>query len=188
MDQIFVHLAEGFEEIEAVSVVDVLRRAGLNLTVVSITGNKMVRGAHNIEILADLLYDEVDYSTGEMLVLPGGMPGSKNLDNHEGLKEKIVEYYENDKYIAAICAAPLVLGNLGILKGKKAVCYPGYEVYLTGAKIHNVPYITDKKIITGRGVGAALLFSLEIVRIAKGEECALKIRKALLIDLDEDFK
>lgn len=182
MDQITVHLAEGFEEIEAVTIIDVLRRAGLDVVTVSVTGNRRVIGAHNIEMKADILFEEVDYSKGKMIILPGGMPGAKNLNEHEGLKSQIIEYQANEKYLAAICAAPLVLGNLGILNGKKAVCYPGFETYLRGAKVLSVPYIVDNKIITGRGIGAALQFSLEIVRILKGSESAEQLRKAMLVE------
>jgi protein deglycase len=182
MNQITVHLAEGFEEIEAITIIDVLRRAGLDVTIVSVTGNRMVKGSHNIEVKADLLFEEVDYSNGKMIVLPGGMPGSKNLNEHEGLKSQIIEYHKNGKYLAAICTAPIVFGSLGILKGKNAVCYPGSEALLMGAKVLGVPYIVDDMIITGRGVGAALQFSLEIVRMMKGEDWAIRLRKTMLID------
>ena len=182
MNQIIVHLAEGFEEIEAVTIIDVLRRAGLDVITVSVTGNRVVKGSHQIEIKADLLYEEVDYSKGEMIILPGGMPGSKNLNEHEGLKSQIVKYNVDGKYIAAICAAPIVLGGLGILKGKRAVCYPGYEAHLIGAEVKSVSYFVDNNIITGRGIGAALRFSLEIVRILIGEERALQLRNAMLVE------
>jgi 4-methyl-5(b-hydroxyethyl)-thiazole monophosphate biosynthesis len=182
MNQITVHLAEGFEEIEAVTIIDVLRRAGLDVVTVSVTGNRMVKGSHNIEMKADVLFDEVDYTKGDMIILPGGMPGAKNLSDHKGLKAQVIEYQKNGKYLAAICAAPIVFGNLGILNGKMAVCYPGYEEYLLGAEVHSVPYVVDGNIITGRGVGAALQFSLEIVRILKGEEKALLLRKAMLVE------
>lgn len=181
MKNIYVHLAEGFEEIEAVSIIDVLRRAGLKVITVSVINNRIVKGSHNIEIKADLLFEEVDYSLGEMIILPGGMPGAKNLNDHEGLKSKIIEYEKNGKYLAAICAAPIVFGNLGILKDKRAVCYPGYEAHLPGAIVTCTPYMVDGKIITGRGVGAALQFALEIVRILKGEEQVLQLRNAMLI-------
>ena len=182
MNQIIIHLAEGFEEIEAVTIIDVLRRAGLDVVTVSVTGKRAVKGSHHIEIKADLLYEEVDYSKGEMIILPGGMPGSKNLNEHEGLKSQIVKYNSDGKYIAAICAAPIVLGGLGILKGKRAVCYPGYEAHLIGAEVKSVSYFVDNNIITGRGIGAALRFSLEIVRILIGEERALQLRNAMLVE------
>jgi len=182
MNNLYIHLAEGFEEIEAVTIIDVLRRAGLNVISVSVTGNRMVKGSHNIEMKADLLFDEVDFISGEMIILPGGMPGSKNLNEHAGLKRQILEYQKSGKYLAAICAAPIVFGNLGILNGKRAVCYPGYEAHLTGADVQSNSYIVDNNIITGRGVGAALNFSLEIVRILVGEERALQLRKAMLVE------
>ena len=171
MNKIFIFLAEGFEEIEAVSIV-------------SVTGTLMVKGAHQIEVKADHLFEDVKYSEGEMIILPGGMPGTKNLDQHNGLKQEILAYHKARKYLAAICAAPMVLGNLKILNGKKAVCFPGFENYLKGALIGDSPYIVDDKIITGRGVGTALLFSLEIVRILKGEELANQLKKAMLVSSD----
>jgi protein deglycase len=182
MNQIFIHLAEGFEEIEAVTTIDVLRRALLNVVTVSVSGDRLVKGSHQIGLMADLLFEEVDYSLGNMIILPGGMPGTKNLNEHEGLKNQILNYYEDDKYLAAICAAPIVFGNLGILRSKKAVCYPGYENNLSGADIQSVPIITDGKIITGRGAGVALSFSFEIVRILKGEEQVSLLRKAMIVE------
>jgi len=182
MREITIHLAEGFEEIEAVTMIDVLRRAGLNVITVSVTGSLKVKGAHHIEIKADVLFEDIDYSKGEMMILPGGMPGSKNLNEHKGVKSQILDYHKNGKYLAAICAAPIVFGNLGILKGRMAVCYPGCESQLLGAEICTTPFVVDGKIITGRGVGAALPFSLEIVRILAGEKTALQLRKSLLVE------
>jgi protein deglycase len=182
MKIVFVHLAEGFEEIEAVTIIDVLRRAGLTVKTVSISGNYAVKGAHSIEIIADQLFEEVNYDNGDMIVLPGGMPGAQNLNEHQGLNSQIMNYHNQGKYLAAICAAPLVFGNLGILKGKKAVCYPGFESYLTEALITYDPVQKDGLIITGRGVGAALEFALEIVRCIVGEESALKLSKAMLVN------
>jgi len=181
MDQITVHLAEGFEETEAVTIIDILRRAALNVLTVSVTGNLLVKGSHNIEIKADLLFEEVDYSKGKMIILPGGMPGAKHLNEHEGLKSQIIKYNKGGKYLAAICAAPIVFGNLGILKYRRAVCYPGYEAFLLGAEVLDIPFVTDNNIITGNGVGAAIPFSLEIVRILVGEEQSKKLRQAMLV-------
>lgn len=182
MDQIIVHLADGFEEVEAVTIVDVLRRAALDVIIVSVSGKLLVRGSHHIEIKADALFEDVDYAQGKMIILPGGMPGAKNLNGHEGLRSEILNYHKNNKFLAAICAAPLVFGNLGILMGKRAVCYPGFEAHLIGAEISLAPYMVDEHIITGRGVGAALKFSLEIVRILSGEEQASQLRKNLLVE------
>ena len=182
MSQITIYLAEGFEEIEAVTIIDVLRRAGLNAVTVSITGGYFVNGAHNIQIKTDLLFEEVDFDKCKMIVLPGGMPGARNLNEHEGLKARIMEFHENDKLLGAICAAPLVFGNLGILMGKRAVCYPGFESFLQGADVMTNPVLIDGNIITARGVGAALHFALEIVRILAGDDLADKLGKAMLIN------
>jgi protein deglycase len=182
MQTIFVHLADGFEEIEALTVVDVLRRANLPVVTVSIGSTLQVTGAHKISVVADHLFKEVDYSLGSMIILPGGMPGAKNLNEHTGLKSMIMEYSANGKYIAAICAAPLVLGGLGLLKGKNAVCYPGFESTLEGAHVTMDPCIIDHQIITARGVGAALTFALELVRLLIGEEPAGKLKMDMLIE------
>lgn len=178
---ILIHLATGFEETEAVTIIDVLRRANLDVNTVSITGSLEVTGAHNITIEADQLYDEADYSTATMIILPGGMPGTTNLLNHTGLLGQLKSFYEEKRFIAAICAAPMILGSLGFLKNRKAVCYPGFESKLTGATVLNAPFVVDEHIVTGRGVGTALAFSLEIVRLLKGEQLASELRTALVI-------
>ncbi len=182
-NHILVHLATGFEEIEAITIVDVLRRAHLMVTTVSVSGSLKVTGAHNISIEADILYDEADYDRASMLILPGGMPGTSNLFMHSGLSRQITKFYQENKYIGAICAAPMILGSMGFLKHKNAVCYPGFESELTGATVLQKPFVVDENIITGRGVGTALEFSLEIVRLLKGESLAAELRTALVIPL-----
>ncbi len=182
MNQVFVQLAEGFEEIEAVTIIDVLRRAEMEVITVSITGNSLVKGAHNIVIKVDTLFENVNFNDGIMIILPGGMPGAQNLNEHYGLKSQILEYEKSGKFLGAICAAPMVFGNLSIFKGRKAVCYPGFEKYINDAELQMVPFVSDERIITGRGVGAALKFSLEIVKIMKGEEIAEKLRHAMLVE------
>ncbi|MCX6221953.1 MAG: DJ-1/PfpI family protein [Bacteroidia bacterium] len=178
---ILIHLATGFEETEAVTIIDVLRRANLDVSTVSVTGSLAVTGAHNITIEADQLYDEADYNMATMIILPGGMPGTSNLLNHTGLTGQLKRFYEEKRFIAAICAAPMILGSLGFLKNRKAVCYPGFESKLTGATVLNAPFMVDENIVTGRGVGTALAFSLEIVRLLKGEQLASELRTALVI-------
>ena len=178
---ILIHLATGFEETEAVTIIDVLRRANLDVTIVSITGSLEVTVAHNITIEADQLYDEADYTTAAMIILPGGMPGTTNLLNHTGLTGQLKKFYKEKRFIAAICAAPMILGSLGFLQNRKAVCYPGFESKLTGATVSNAPFMVDGNIVTGRGVGTALAFSLEIVRLLKGEHLASELRTALVI-------
>ncbi len=179
--QIAVHLAEGFEETEAISIIDVLRRAGLAVKVVSVTGKKEVTGSHQIRISADALFEEVDYSAVDMIVLPGGKQGAKNLNAHSGLREKILEFNQKGKLLGAICAAPLVFGNLGILEGKKATCFPGFEAELKGAELTGEPVEKDGPIITGKGVGVALHFALKIVATIKGEKAAGDLAEKMLV-------
>jgi 4-methyl-5(b-hydroxyethyl)-thiazole monophosphate biosynthesis len=179
--RIAVHLAEGFEEIEAVTIIDVLRRADLEVLVVSVTGKPEVTGAHNLRIITDVQFEELDYQQVDMIVLPGGMPGATNLNAHSGLKEQIKKFDAEQKQLAAICAAPLVYGNLGILNGKQAVCYPGFEKYLSGAEVQNIPVVESGNIITGRGVGAALKFALKIVEKLDSAEKSELLAKQMLV-------
>lgn len=181
MKKIAVHLAEGFEEIEAISIIDVLRRADLKVEIVSVSGNFVVTGSHNIKIMADSLFESIDYNLIEMIVLPGGMPGSKNLNNHEGLKKQIMDFHENGKPLGAICAAPLVFGNLGILKGKKATCYPGFENELKGTKSTGKNVEQAGTIITGKGAGVAIHFALKIVAMLKGKELADELSRKMIV-------
>jgi 4-methyl-5(b-hydroxyethyl)-thiazole monophosphate biosynthesis len=181
MKKAFVYLAEGFEEIEALTIVDVLRRAEIPTIMISVTGKLEVNGAHNITIIADILFEKADYDGASILILPGGMPGAKNLNAHEGLKKKLKEFHEQGERVAAICAAPLVLGGIGILEGVEAACYPGYEDRLTGAKLRYDPAVKSGKIITSRGPGTALDFSLTIVEELKGKEAADQLARNLLV-------
>jgi len=180
--KIAVHLADGFEEIEAVSIIDVLRRAGLEVVVVSVTGKPEVSGAHQLKIVADTLFERVNYDEIYMIVLPGGMPGAANLDAHAGLKAQIRHFNKENKQLAAICAAPLVYGNLGILEGKQAVCYPGFEKYLKGAEVLSEPVVESGNVITGRGPGTAIKFALKIVEKAVSVEKAELLAKQMLVE------
>jgi 4-methyl-5(b-hydroxyethyl)-thiazole monophosphate biosynthesis len=181
MKKAFVFLATGFEEIEATGTIDVLRRGEVDTIVVSITGDYVVTGAHGIALLADELFEETDFSGADALILPGGMPGSSNLDAFEPLKELLVEQYESGRIVAAICAAPLVLGGLGILNRRKATCYPGYEAYLTGAILTDEPAVTDGNVITGKGPGLVFDFGLTLVNELKGQSKAEEVADGLLI-------
>lgn len=180
--KIAVHLADGFEEIEAVSIIDVLRRADIDVVVISVTGSLEVTGAHQLKIIADKLFDEVNYNEVSMLVLPGGMPGASNLNSHAGLKAQIVKFNNESKALAAICAAPLVYGNLGILKGKQAVCYPGFEEYLIGAEVLDKQVAESGNVITGRGPGAAIQFGLKLVEKIVSAEKASLIASQMLVN------
>ncbi|MDR0413121.1 MAG: DJ-1/PfpI family protein [Dysgonamonadaceae bacterium] len=179
---VFIFLAEGFEEIEAISTIDILRRGNVDVTSVSITDTDVVTGAHRIPVKADKLFSEVDYSEGAMLVLPGGMPGAGNLNGHIGLRTLLKQYAAEGKKIAAICAAPLVLGSLGLLQGKRATVYPGFEVTLQGAKVETLPVVKDGNFITGRGPGFAADFGLAIVEELQGKRKAEEVAAGMLIE------
>lgn len=180
--KIAVHLADGFEEIEAVSIIDVLRRADIEVIVVSVTGKTEVTGAHSLKVMADTLFEKVNYDEIFMIVLPGGMPGASNLDAHAGLKAQIMKFNAENKKLAAICAAPLVYGNLGILKGKQAVCYPGFEHYLHGAEVLTIPVVDSGNVLTGRGPGTAIRFALKIVEKAVSAEKAELVAHQMLVE------
>ena len=148
---------------------------------VSVTGKQIVTGAHGISVSTDVLFEKADYAEAEILILPGGQPGSNNLKAHAGLNEKLIEFDRKGSKLAAICDAPLVLGGLNLLNGKEAVCYPGYENTLVGANVKQIPAVTSGNITTGRGPGAALNFSLELVTILKGKPIADKLANAMLV-------
>jgi protein deglycase len=172
MNSIAVFLAEGFEEIEAVSIIDVLRRATIETLVVSVTGNLEIKGSHGIIVKADVLFEEVDFSRVEGMLLPGGMPGSQNLKNHEALRQRLTEFNHERKLLGAICAAPIVLGELGILDHKNATCYPGFNQFLGLANLKDTSVEEDQNVVTGRGAGVAVQFALKIVERLKGRELA----------------
>ena len=146
MKKVALFLANGFEEIEALATVDILRRAQLTVETISISDKKSVTGAHNLSVIADKTFQEANFSDVGLLVLPGGMPGAKNLNEHEELKQLISQFNEEGKLIAAICAAPMVLGGLGLLKDRRATCYPGFETELTGAKATGESVVIDGNI------------------------------------------
>lgn len=175
MKKIGVFLAEGFEEIEGLTVVDILRRAGIEVETISITGAKEVQGSHRIKVLADALYEDVDFDKLEGVVLPGGIPGTPNLGAHEGVNAAIREFAAAGKLVAAICAAPSVLGQAGLLQGKKAACYPGYEEKLTGAEVIYEEVAEAGNIITSRGMGTTIAFALRITAYLAGEEKAQEL-------------
>ncbi len=174
-----VLLADGFEEIEALTPVDVLRRAGINVKTVGLNG-KIVCGSHGIPVICDILPEEVELSRVSLVIFPGGMPGSENIDKHPFTDVIIKAAEENGARLSAICAAPLVLGRRGLLNGKCATCYPGFETELPGAKITNSGVVTDGNITTAKGMGVALEFAKELVRVMISPEKAEEISKAIM--------
>lgn len=180
MHRSFIFLAEGFEEIEALTVVDVMRRAGMDIKTVSISSDRTVAGAHGIPVVADITFKEADFSGSEWLIIPGGMPGATNLAADEALCD-LLRVHKGK--IAAICAAPgVVLAPLGLLRGKEATCYPGFEKACIegGAVMRDVPVMATEKLITGNGPGAALRFALAIVANSLGESVAQQVGGAML--------
>ena len=182
MKTIFVFLAEGFEEIEALTPVDVLRRAGLAVQTVSVMDGQVVVGAHGVPVVSDLMFDEINPESAEMILLPGGLPGATNLDAHEGLSQLILNFAAAEKPLAAICAAPLVFGNRGLLAGKKATCYPGFETYLQGAEYTAALVEKDGNFITGKGPGAALEFAFAIVEKYCGIGKVNELKQGMMIE------
>lgn len=180
MLKIGVFLADGFEEIEGLTVVDILRRAGIEAITISITGRREIYGAHQITVMADAQYEDVNFEELAGIVLPGGMPGTANLMSFAGVKEQILSFEGTGKLVAAICAAPAVLGQSGILKGKRAVCYPGKEAELTGAIIGQEEVEQDGNIITSRGMGTAISFSLKLVEYLLDASKAEDISESIL--------
>lgn len=177
---VYVILAEGFEEIEALTVVDVVRRAGVEVYMVSITSEKEVKGAHGIVVAADVLLPNTDLAASELVVLPGGMPGAVNLRKCHVLCEELNKRAEKNLPIAAICAAPFILGELGILKGKKATCYPGFEEKLTGAHATGTMVEKDGNIITGKGPAAAMEFALKIAELLTSKKQSDEVATGML--------
>lgn len=172
---IALFLADGFEEIEALTPVDVLRRAGIKVVTYSINGDLCVCGTHNIMVDADDIIENIDYNDIEGIILPGGMPGADNLENCREVQELLAYAAENGKLMCAICAAPKVLGKFGYLKGKKATCFPGFEECLLGAEPTGDRVTVDGNVITSKGMGTAMDFSLAMLEYMKGKETADKM-------------
>ena len=179
MSKVYAFMADGLEEIECLAVVDILRRAGVEIETVSITGDDWITGSHGIRIITDKLWKEIEIGEDDVLFLPGGMPGTKYLGEFESLCEALKKHAAAGSRMAAICAAPTVLGDLGLLNGKKATCYPGFEEHLTGAAYVSDGVVTDGNITTARGMGFAIDLGLELVRLLKSEDEAKSLKAAI---------
>lgn len=180
---IYVLLAEGFEEIEAIAPVDVMRRNGLDVKTASI-GDIKVRGSHSVVVEADMLADDIKTEDVEGIILPGGLPGTTNLQENKKVTELIEYCKKNEILLGAICAAPMILGEMGILNGKDAVCFPGFEKHLIGANLCDNYVVTCENVICGRGAGAALEFGAAIVdyfsgRVGEGRETLIDMQYPL---------
>ncbi|MGN1481614.1 DJ-1 family glyoxalase III [Porcipelethomonas sp.] len=177
---IYVFLADGFEEVEALTPIDMMRRCELEVVTVGV-GRQIIRGAHGIFVTTDIVDNELKLDDSvEMILLPGGMPGTLNLEKSASVQKAIDFCAENDRFIAAICAAPSILGHKGLLKNRHATCYTGFESQLDGAVVSKDPVCTDGKIITSRGAGAAMQFSFEIVKQLISEERSELLKASVL--------
>ncbi len=180
MSEVCMFFGTGYEEVEALAAVDVMRRAGIDVAMVSITGQKSVTSSHNVTIEMDCLFEDVVFDEVKMLVLPGGMPGTKNLEAYAPLMEQVDRFYEEKKAIAAICAAPSILGHRGMLKGRNACCYPSFEEHLEGADVTMNPCEVSDHIITARGMGCAVDFGLAIVAYLRGQDVADSVKESII--------
>ena len=177
---VYVLLAEGYEEVEALTPVDLLRRAGVETKLVGVTG-ETVCGAHGIKVVTDLSMEDIDLAQADMIVLPGGMPGTANLYADKRVTDAVRAMYDADKYVAAICAAPsVILGGMGLLEGRKATCYPGMEDGMKGAEAVSTTCVTDGKIITSCGVGGALDFACALITALVSREKADEIAASVV--------
>ena len=172
MKKVYLFLADGFEETEAITPADLLRRAGADVCLVSLNETTAVTGSHDIRLTADKVFEQCDWDDVSMLVLPGGKMGTENLEKHKPLAELLLSAGERGSTLAAICAAPRVLGRLGLLEGKPACCYPGEECNLLGAQVTYEPVAIANGVITSRGMGTAVDFGLALVRHLYGVEAA----------------
>lgn len=182
MGKIYAFLADGSEETELLAVVDVLIRGGQEVELVSVTGKREVVSAHKIHIIADHVFEEINCEDADVLFLPGGMPGTRNLAAHEGLCCALKKFNQDQKRIAAICAAPSVLGGLGILEGRRATCYPGFEKELAGAYYTSDGVVTDGHISTARGLGYALDLGIELLGLLTDRAHAASIKESIQYD------
>lgn len=176
---IYIFMADGFEETEAIAPIDMLRRAGADLVTVGIK-NDSVKSSHGVLMLCDITEQQVELDDRlEMIILPGGMPGTLNLEANPVVQAAIDYCVKNNVPIGAICAAPSILGKKGLLDGKEAICFPGFEKFLTGANLSEKRVVTDGIFTTAKGAGVAIDFGLELVRVVKGKEESDSVRAAV---------
>ncbi len=170
MTKVYEFLAEGFEELEALAPVDVLRRADVPVQTVSVTGEKTVCSSHGVQVVTDLLFEDHSFKDADLLLLPGGMPGASHLNDHEGLRQLLLQHVGSGKRVGAICAAPMVLGTLGLLQGRRATCAPGFEQHLKGAQYTSELVTEDGPFITAKGAAASLPYAYRLLALFRSEE------------------
>lgn len=182
MKKTFLFLANGFEELEAIAVADVLLRGGVKLQTVSLAGSLQVKGAHGIEVTADILFSQLEEEQAECLVFPGGMPGAQNIADHKEVIALMQRHYDKGRYVAAICAAPaLVLSQLKAGRKLQLTCYPGFEKYLPDATVLPDGVVVDDQVITGKGPGFAVQFGFTVLRYIRSDETAKEVAAGMLL-------
>lgn len=182
MAKAYEFLADGFEDIEALAPVDILRRGGVTVKTVSIGDSLDVVSAHGVTVKADMLFADADFADADLLLIPGGMPGAKNIDEHEGVRRTVAAHAGKGKLTGAICAGPMVLGHLGLLRGKRATCYPGFETELDGAEYTAEQYTIDGNITTGKGPGATLDYAYALLGQLKPESVVEALKEGMMYD------
>ena len=180
MKKAYLFFATGFEEVEALTVVDILRRGGVDCKTVSIMGDYDVTSSHNVTVRADLVFEHQELNDADMLIMPGGIPGTPNLKAHAALQQLICQYVADGKYLAAVCAAPTIYGEMGLLKGKDATCFPGMEDGLIGANVKTDKVVCDGQFITSRGMGTCIDFGLTLLEKLTDKETAQGIGKKIV--------
>jgi protein deglycase len=182
MAKVYEFLANGFEEVEALGPVDILRRGGVEVQTVSISDKLAVTSSHGVEVKADVLFCDAHLDDADILLIPGGMPGAQNIDNHEGVRRALLAQNAAGRRLGAICAGPMVLGHLGLLEGKRATCYPGFDKELTGATYTAEPFTIDGNIITGKGPGATFAYAYAILEMFVGKQAAAELKKVMMYE------
>lgn len=180
MAKAYIFVANGSEEIETLIPVDVLRRGGVEVKTVSITGSTDVEMSHGVTIKTDLTFENANLDDADLLMLPGGLPGSTNLNDHKGVREALTKQYNDGKLVAAICAAPMVFGSLGIVRGRRATCYPGFEKFLDGAEYTHELCTVDGNVVTGEGPAAALPFAYKLLEMLSTEQTAHEVADGMM--------
>ena len=180
MAKAYMFLANGSEEIEALIPVDVFRRGGVEIKTVSITGSELVEMAHGVTVKADLKFEDAKLEDADLLMLPGGLPGATNLNDHDGVRNAVLSQYEKGKLVAAICAAPMVFGSLGIVKGRRATCYPGFEKYLDGAEYTHELCTVDGNVVTGEGPAATFPYAYTLLEMLTTKQTAESVADGMM--------
>ncbi len=180
MAKVYQFMADGFEDIEALAPLDILKRGGVEVVTVSIMGREWVESANGVTLKADRLFEDTEFDDADMLLLPGGMPGASHLKHHEGLRQLLLDHAAKGRRIGAICAAPMVPGSLGLLEGKRATCYPGFESQLKGAEYTGQPVTVDDIFVTGKGPGASLPYSYQLLSLLAGDDEAKNIQQQMM--------